>query len=192
MATALREVAQSPAHADRVTLAATLRRAKRRLGLASAIADIGGLWPLERVTAALSSLAETALDAAVAFALRAAVARRALHLPPGRRLLAESGFTVLGMGKLGARELNYSSDIDLVLIYDPARHPDRRDGLGATSSPGWPGSFVPLWRHATRTATSSAPTCGCGPTRAPRRPRWPCPPHSHTTRAWARTGSAPP
>ncbi len=130
VAAALREVARSPAGADRATLAATLRRAKRRLGLASAIADIGGWWPLERVTAALSTLAEVALDAAVAFALHAAQARGALRLPPGRRLLAESGFTVLGMGKLGARELNYSSDIDLVLIYDPARHPGR-DGLGA-------------------------------------------------------------
>ena len=131
VASALGAVSRSPAQVDRATLAATLRRAKRRVGLASAIADIGGLWPLDRVTAALSTLAEVTLDAAVAFALRAAQARRALRLPPGRRLLAESGFTVLGMGKLGARELNYSSDIDLVLIYDPARHPGREDGLGA-------------------------------------------------------------
>ncbi len=131
VAAALRDIARSPAQADRATLAATLRRAKRRLGLASAIADIGGAWTLERVTGALSALAEAALDAAVAFALRAARDRGALRLPPGRRSLAQSGFTVLGMGKLGARELNYSSDIDLVLIYDPARHPDCEAGLGA-------------------------------------------------------------
>ncbi len=131
---ALRSVTDSPANADRPTLAATLRRAKRRLGLACAIADIGGMWPLDRVTGALSTLAEVALDAAVAHGLRTAVARGALTLPRGRRMLAECGFTVLGMGKLGARELNYSSDIDLVLIYDPARHPDHTDGLGAVFS----------------------------------------------------------
>ena len=131
VAAALRSITRSPAGADRATLAATLRQAKRRLGLASAIADIGGQWPLERVTAALSTLAEVALDAAVAFALRSARARGALQLPRGRAMLAASGFTVLGMGKLGARELNYSSDIDLVLIYDPARHPEGGDALGA-------------------------------------------------------------
>ncbi len=131
VATALREVTRSPVLAGQAALAATLRRAKRRVGLASAIADIGGAWPLERVTATLSTLAEVALDAAVAFALRAAQARGALQLAAGRRMLAACGFTVLGMGKLGARELNYSSDVDLVLIYDPDRHAGRRDGLGA-------------------------------------------------------------
>ena len=131
VATALREVAQSPARIERAVLAATLRRAKRRVGLASAIADIGGAWPLERVTGALSTLAEVALDAAVAFSLRSAQDRGLLHLPGGRRMLAECGFTVLGMGKLGARELNYSSDIDLIVLYDPARHPAQQEGLGA-------------------------------------------------------------
>ncbi|WP_158747192.1 bifunctional [glutamine synthetase] adenylyltransferase/[glutamine synthetase]-adenylyl-L-tyrosine phosphorylase [Acidisphaera sp. L21] len=131
VASALRSITHSPANLDKATLAATLRQAKRRLGLASAIADIGGVWPLERVTGALSTLAEVALDASVAFCLRAAQARGGLTLPPGRRTLAECGFTVLGMGKLGARELNYSSDIDLVLIYDPERHPHHTDGLGA-------------------------------------------------------------
>ena len=127
---ALRSVRASPAGADRATLAATLRQAKRRLSLVTAVADIGGAWPLARVTAALSDLAEAALDAAIAHGLRAAHGRGALRLPPGRRMLAECGFVALGMGKLGARELNYSSDIDLVLIYDPARHPTAADGLG--------------------------------------------------------------
>lgn len=136
VASALRDVVRSPAGADRPALAATLRRAKRRVALATAVADIGGLWGLEQVTGALSDLAEAALDAALAHSLRAAQrrdgARGALRLPPGRRLLAECGLAVLGMGKLGARELNYSSDIDLVLLYDPARHASRSEGLGAT------------------------------------------------------------
>ena len=130
VAAALRQITRSPASADRATLAATLRQAKRRLGLACAIADIGGLFTLEQVTGALSALAEAALDAAIAHGLRAACARGALSLPKGRAVLPECGYTILGMGKLGARELNYSSDIDLVVLYDPARHP-QSDGLGA-------------------------------------------------------------
>ena len=129
-AAALRGVAASPASADRATLAATLRRAKRRVALAAAVADIGGVWPLERVTETLSALAEAALDASVAHGLHTAKRRGTLRLGRGRRVLADCGLTVLGMGKLGARELNYSSDIDLVLIYDPDRHP-HSDGLGA-------------------------------------------------------------
>ena len=131
VAGAMREVQALPASADRVAVAGTLRRAKRRVALAAAVADIGGAWTLRQVTTTLSALAEAALDASVAFALRAAVARGALRLPRGRRMLAECGLAVLGMGKLGARELNYSSDIDLVLIYDPDRHPGNAEGLGA-------------------------------------------------------------
>jgi glutamate-ammonia-ligase adenylyltransferase len=105
VATALREIAASPLRADRATLAATLRRAKRRVALAAALADIGGVWPLERVTGTLSALAEAALDASIAHCLAAAGRRGALRLARGRALLAECGLVVLGMGKLGAREL---------------------------------------------------------------------------------------
>ncbi len=143
VAAALRDVRASPAAAPRPALAATLRQAKRRLGLAAAIADIGGVWPLPRVTGALSDLAEAALEAAVAHGLRAAAARAALRLPPGRRMASQSGFVVLGMGKLGARELNYSSDIDLVLIYDPARY---RHGRHADAAEGLGGVFTRLAR----------------------------------------------
>ena len=129
VATALRRIAASPARAPRPALAATLRQAKRQVALATALADIGGLWDLQQVTGALSGLAAAALEAALAHLLRAAHAQGALELPHPRDPARECGFTVLGMGKLGARELNYSSDIDLVLIYDPARHPGREDRL---------------------------------------------------------------
>ena len=118
----------------RPALAAVLRQAKRRAALAIALADLGGLWPLEKVTAALSNLAEAALRLCCAHLLRAAHDRGQLRLPspdqPGRG----SGWIVLGMGKLGARELNYSSDVDLILLYDPDRHPYHADGLGALFS----------------------------------------------------------
>ncbi len=103
----------------RAALGALLRQVKRRAALIIAAADVGGLWPLERVTGALSRLAEAALHAACRHLLTAAVERGEL-----RRAAARGGrgcgLVVLGMGKLGARELNYSSDIDLVLAFDPA------------------------------------------------------------------------
>src|SRR5882757_1725870 len=87
-----------------------LRQAKRRAALLAGLADIAGQWPLEAVTGALSRIAEVTLRQAT------------LHLlatPPFAKLPANGdGLIVLGMGKLGAYELNYSSDIDLVIFYD--------------------------------------------------------------------------
>ena len=115
--TALGQV-KPAARRDRV--AAALRQAKRQIALVCALADIAGQWNLEQVTGALSALAEAALGLAVAHLLRAAHDADDLVLPDPENPAAGGGFTVLGMGKLGARELNYSSDIDLVLMYDPA------------------------------------------------------------------------
>jgi [glutamine synthetase] adenylyltransferase / [glutamine synthetase]-adenylyl-L-tyrosine phosphorylase len=103
----------------RPRLAAALRQAKRVVALAVALADIGGLWPLERITEALSDLAESALQRAVAHLLRAGHDAGQLRLPYPAAPERACGFAVLGMGKLGARELNYSSDIDLILLHDP-------------------------------------------------------------------------
>jgi glutamate-ammonia-ligase adenylyltransferase len=131
VAAVLRRVAGAPVTQDRPGVAALLRQAKRQVALATALADIGAVWPLPKVTAALSGLAEAALDTALAHCLQAAARRGKLRLPPGRRGLASSGLVVLGMGKLGACELNYSSDVDLILIYDPDRQRDNADGLGS-------------------------------------------------------------
>ena len=88
-----------------------LRRAKRRCALTIAIADLGGIWTLEKITDALSRLAEATLDLAV----HAAIADCA-GLPADPALT--KGYFIFGMGKLGAGELNYSSDIDLIALYD--------------------------------------------------------------------------
>ena len=122
---ALARIAPAPPGLTRTELAARLRQAKRQVALAIAVADIAGLWTLSQVTHALSDLAEAALQASVRHLLRDAGDSGALVLPDATDPAAGSGFTVLGMGKLGARELNYSSDIDLVLLYDPAAQPDR-------------------------------------------------------------------
>ncbi|MBI3453540.1 MAG: bifunctional [glutamine synthetase] adenylyltransferase/[glutamine synthetase]-adenylyl-L-tyrosine phosphorylase, partial [Rhodospirillales bacterium] len=103
---------------DTPALMTGLRVAKRRVALAIALADIAGLWPLERVTGALSDFAEAALNLAVRRLLREAAANKALRLPASAQPERHSGFTIIAMGKLGARELNYSSDIDLIALYD--------------------------------------------------------------------------
>jgi glutamate-ammonia-ligase adenylyltransferase len=100
-------------------LMSALRLAKRRVALAAAIADIGQLWPVAEVTAALTDFAEAALGASVARLLADAAAAGEIRLPHPGDCSRDSGFVVIGMGKLGARELNYSSDIDLLILYDP-------------------------------------------------------------------------
>ncbi len=102
-------------HASRQALHAALRRAKRVVALATAYADLGGFWSLDAVTGALTRLADTALREAVDHLL----ARAGLAGRDPARPSQGSGFAVLAMGKLGAGELNYSSDIDLILLYDP-------------------------------------------------------------------------
>jgi glutamate-ammonia-ligase adenylyltransferase len=116
------EIAAAAAHGppDEPTDAAmrALRLAKRRVALGVALADVADAWPLERVTGALSALAEAALDRAAGHALRRAAATGDLEPPDPDDPCRGSGLIVLGMGKLGARELNYSSDVDVIVLYD--------------------------------------------------------------------------
>ncbi|HEX6957298.1 MAG TPA: bifunctional [glutamine synthetase] adenylyltransferase/[glutamine synthetase]-adenylyl-L-tyrosine phosphorylase [Ferrovibrio sp.] len=98
--------------------AAPLRRAKRQMALAIAAADIAGLWSLEQVTGHLSDFAALAVDSAMAVLLRAAARQGEFELTSPDDPCRGSGFVAIGMGKLGARELNYSSDIDLIMLYD--------------------------------------------------------------------------
>lgn len=102
-------------------LAKILRVAKRRAALTIALADISGHWELEHVTQALSDLAEAAISAAAAHLLSHMAARGGIILQDPDNPEIGSGLVILGMGKLGSRELNYSSDIDLIIFYDPER-----------------------------------------------------------------------
>jgi glutamate-ammonia-ligase adenylyltransferase len=105
--------------ADEIGVA--LRRERLALALSVAIGDLAGVLPLARVVGELSALADRALDAAIA----EAVLRRA---PEGAE---PRGFSAIALGKHGAEELNYSSDIDPILLYDPATLPRRaRDEPG--------------------------------------------------------------
>ena len=97
-----------------------LRREKLALAVALGLGDLAGAFDLTRVTHELSDFADRALDTAIAAAIRA-------RMPDA----APAGFIALALGKHGARELNYSSDIDPILLYDPDLLPRRtRDDPG--------------------------------------------------------------
>lgn len=106
---------------------AYLRDQKSRAALLVAIADIGGKWQLTDVTDALSRLAKAMLELSLARALRLRHIAGDLPWPAGSdasspiRLDANAAcqYFLLGMGKLGGNELNYSSDIDLIALFDP-------------------------------------------------------------------------
>ena len=96
------------------TLDSRLRRQRLGLALAVALGDLSGELSLEQVTDLLSDFADRAIDEAV----RAAILERVPDADP-------RGFAVIAMGKLGSSELNYSSDVDLLLLFDPDRLPRR-------------------------------------------------------------------
>ncbi|HEX3677489.1 MAG TPA: glutamine-synthetase adenylyltransferase, partial [Sphingomicrobium sp.] len=95
-------------------IARRLRQRRHALALAVALGDLCGELPLERVTALLSDFADSAIDETVS----AAIAERLPDAKP-------EGFAVIAMGKLGSHELNYSSDVDLLLLFDPRTLPHR-------------------------------------------------------------------
>ncbi|MEO0990778.1 MAG: glutamine-synthetase adenylyltransferase, partial [Pseudomonadota bacterium] len=99
--------------------AGLLRTEKRRLALLVGLLDLGGAWDLDQVTGALTDFADTALQRAMVEAVRAEARRRKLGaLNPDEVGPEAAGLVALAMGKMGARELNYSSDIDLILLID--------------------------------------------------------------------------
>jgi glutamate-ammonia-ligase adenylyltransferase len=100
-------------------LPAGLRQAKRRIALLTGLADLGGVWPLEVVTQVLTDFADAAVQASIVALVAAEVARG--KLPGGDDPGLAGGMVVLAMGKMGAGELNYSSDIDLICLFDETR-----------------------------------------------------------------------
>ena len=125
-------------------LADVLRRMKRRMALWTALMDLGGVWPLEEVTGALTRLADTATDLAMKSAVAAEIRRGRLPGQTEDDLAVAGGLSVLAMGKMGAFELNFSSDIDLICLFDETRF-DPDDYAAARAS------FVRAVRKMTQT-----------------------------------------
>jgi glutamate-ammonia-ligase adenylyltransferase len=105
---------------DDSALMRALRRMRRDAALLIALADIGGVWSVLEVTQALSKVADVAIAGTIEHLLRQADAAGKIKLADPDSPGKSSGYFALGMGKLGAGELNYSSDIDLIILYDRA------------------------------------------------------------------------
>jgi len=116
LAEAAEAVAASGSDAEAMRL---LRAVKAEAALLIALADIGGIWDVMRVTSALTDVADMAVGAALRYFLREAARAGKLALRDPGDPARDCGLIVLAMGKMGACELNYSSDIDLIAFFDP-------------------------------------------------------------------------
>ncbi len=113
----IRDTAEHPP--DR--LGSLLRRDKRRVALLTALTDLGGVWDLMQVTQALTRFADAAVEAGLRALLGAEIVRGRLPGFASGSDPSQTGMAVLAMGKMGAGELNYSSDIDLICLFDESR-----------------------------------------------------------------------
>jgi glutamate-ammonia-ligase adenylyltransferase len=109
--------------ADQAELMQRLRQLRGETALLVALADCGGVWTLDETTAALTAFADAAVGTTVRFLLKEAAEAGRLTLADPADPEKGSGLVVLALGKHGAGELNYSSDIDLVVFYDPEGMP---------------------------------------------------------------------
>lgn len=99
-------------------LPGALRQGKRRVALMIGLADLAGVWPLEEVTGRLTGFADLACDLAMKACVGAEIRRGKLPGKTADDLPQAGGMVALAMGKMGAGELNYSSDIDLICLFD--------------------------------------------------------------------------
>jgi len=109
---------------DEALLKRELRRIRQRELVRIAWRDIAGWASLEEIVHALSTLAEACLETALAKLYDWAAARDGAPRAADSNVLAQ--FVVLGMGKLGGEELNFSSDIDLIFAYSEEGVSDKR------------------------------------------------------------------
>src|SRR5262249_38494193 len=110
---ALAEVDAAPLLSDAMT---ALRRMKQAAALLVGLADLSAVWDVEQVTEALSMAADRAVSGALRWLLREAGRAGQISLVDGENPERGCGLAVIAMGKHGAGELNYSSDIDLIVL----------------------------------------------------------------------------
>lgn len=111
--TAVRSLSQEP------EIMQLVRQIRAKGALAVALADLGGWWDARRVSRALTDMADSCVRIAVRHLLLTAHHTGKLKLPDPECPEQGSGYCVLAMGKHGAGELNFSSDIDLIVFFDP-------------------------------------------------------------------------
>ncbi len=117
------EATQAGESADWRGLLSALRLARTRAALLIALADLGGVWDLGPVTRALSDLADALSSTALRWLIAKEITRGKIPGMSEDNIPGGAGLSVIAMGKLGARELNYSSDIDLICLFDQSQLP---------------------------------------------------------------------
>lgn len=110
------------------TLARVLRQAKSRMAALVALADLAGVWPLETVTGMLTDFADLATHVALTRLTAAEIGRGTIPGLTTDDAVTAGGMVALAMGKMGAHELNYSSDIDLIVLFDETRFDRTTEG----------------------------------------------------------------
>ena len=143
---------------DRDRLMTFLRRQRNRVAVLAAVYDCFGIWGVMECAQLLSDMADHAVRLTVSHLLLDRVERGDLERPAGDRW----GYFVLALGKHGSRELNYSSDIDLIVLYDPEsvrynRLPDPGRVLRAGHPGPHPYPAVTHWRRLRVPHRPSAP-----------------------------------
>ncbi|MGB0958616.1 MAG: glutamine-synthetase adenylyltransferase [Halocynthiibacter sp.] len=98
-----------------------LRMGKRRMAILTALCDLGGAWPVLEVTRALTDYADLATDRALKSCVGDMIRRGKIPGQTEEDIETAGGVVALAMGKMGAHELNYSSDVDLIVLFDDAR-----------------------------------------------------------------------
>ena len=122
--TELAQFLERPCEENTDTLMRALRVAKAHIALLTATMDVSQEWGLDKVTHALSTFAKCALSISTAHLLYKKMIKGELALPPEpisaitKDIANGTGYVVLALGKLGPDELNYSSDVDIIVLYD--------------------------------------------------------------------------
>ena len=129
-------------------LGRALRQAKRRAALITALCDLGGVWDLGQVTGALTRLADHAVDLSIRTLVADEIRRGKLPGAAPEDAATGAGMVALAMGKMGAGELNYSSDIDLVCLFDETRYPGQEHEARA--------AFIKVTRRMTALLSDTA------------------------------------
>ncbi len=123
---------------DHEDLGVALRRERVGLALVLGIGDLAGHYPLLKVTGELSACADRALDKAISHV----ITKRVPDAKP-------AGLAAIALGKQGAGELNYSSDIDPILLFDPATLPRRERDEPGEAAQRYARQLVELLSHQT-------------------------------------------
>jgi len=105
-----------------VQVADELRKRKKKIALLIALADLGGVWTLNQVTETLTQFADFACGILLKSLVNEAANKGKIKAISDGQQTSFGGLFILAMGKMGGKELNYSSDIDLVVLFDETKH----------------------------------------------------------------------